>query len=133
MPVPRERDSGASDDGMGEDSGQELALSRKSADDHVVIDIALDELEDSPFQVKQYDDLRVKDLAETILKQGLLQPATVRQVSNHYQLISGHARRAALRYLRDRVATSKSASTTGPSAASWRIASTTPEPRRSAR
>jgi ParB/RepB/Spo0J family partition protein len=71
-----------------------------------LVDLALDSLEDSPFQVKQYDDARVKDLAETIRCQGLLQPATVRRVGEKYQLISGHARRAALRLLRDKVATS---------------------------
>ncbi len=72
-----------------------------------LVDVALDDLEDSPFQVKQYDDARVKDLAETIRRQGLLQPATVRRVNGRYQLISGHARRAALRFLRDKVATSE--------------------------
>jgi ParB family chromosome partitioning protein len=71
-----------------------------------LVDLALDSLEDSPFQVKQYDEARVKDLAETIRRQGLLQPATVRRVGEKYQLISGHARRAALRLLRDKVATS---------------------------
>jgi ParB/RepB/Spo0J family partition protein len=71
-----------------------------------LVDLALDSLEDSPFQVKQYDDARVRDLAETIRCQGLLQPATVRRVGSNYQLISGHARRAALRLLRDKVATS---------------------------
>src|SRR5678816_4508687 len=70
-----------------------------------VLELPLDILEDSPFQVKRYDDGRVKDLAETIRRQGLLQPATVRSVDGRYQLISGHARRAALRYLRDTVAT----------------------------
>jgi len=72
--------------------------------DGQVLNVPLDELEDSPFQVKQYDDARVKDLAETIRRQGLLQPATVRRVNGKYQLISGHARRAAIRYLRDKVA-----------------------------
>jgi hypothetical protein len=71
-----------------------------------ILDLALDEIEDSPFQVKQYDDARVKDLAEAIRRQGLLQPATVRRVGGKYQLISGHARRAALRLLRDKVAMS---------------------------
>jgi len=72
-----------------------------------VLDLPLDELQDSPFQVKRYDDTRVRDLAETIRKAGLLQPATVRRVDGQYQLISGHGRRAALRYLRDKVATSE--------------------------
>jgi len=71
-----------------------------------LVDLPLDSLEDSPFQVKQYDEARVKDLAETIRRQGLLQPAAVRRVGERYQLISGHARRAALRLLRDKVATS---------------------------
>ena len=72
-----------------------------------VLDLPLDELSDSPFQVKRYDDARVRDLAETIRKAGLLQPATVRRVDGQYQLIAGHGRRAAVRYLRDRVATTE--------------------------
>jgi ParB/RepB/Spo0J family partition protein len=70
-----------------------------------VLELPLDLLEDSPFQVKQYDTARVRDLAETIRRQGLLQPATVRSVDGRYQLISGHARRAALRSLRDTATT----------------------------
>ena len=70
-----------------------------------LVDLPLEGLEDSPFQVKQYDDARVRDLAETIRRQGLLQPATIRSVGDKFQLISGHARRAALRLLRDKVAT----------------------------
>jgi ParB family transcriptional regulator, chromosome partitioning protein len=70
-----------------------------------LLDVALDSLEDSPFQVKQYDEPRVRELAETIRRQGLLQPVTIRRVSGRFQLISGHARRAALRLLRDKVAT----------------------------
>jgi len=69
-----------------------------------LVDLPLDSLEDSPFQVKQYDDARVRDLAETIRRQGLLQPATIRRVGDKFQLIAGHARRAALRLLRDKVA-----------------------------
>jgi ParB/RepB/Spo0J family partition protein len=72
-----------------------------------VLDLPLDSLQDSPFQVKRYDDARVRDLAETIRKAGLLQPATVRRVDGGYQLIAGHGRRAALRYLRDKVATTE--------------------------
>ena len=48
--------------------------------DQSILEIALDELEDSPFQVKQYDDIRVKELAESVRRQWLLQPATVRRV-----------------------------------------------------
>jgi ParB/RepB/Spo0J family partition protein len=72
-----------------------------------VLDLPLESLQDSPFQVKRYDDARVRDLAETIRKAGLLQPATVRRVEGQYQLIAGHGRRAAVRYLRDKVATSE--------------------------
>ena len=72
-----------------------------------ILDLPLDSLQDSPFQVKRYDDGRVRDLAETIRKAGLLQPATVRRVGGQYQLIAGHGRRAAVRYLRDKVATTE--------------------------
>jgi ParB family chromosome partitioning protein len=70
-----------------------------------IVEIPLDEIEDSPFQVKLYDDTRVKELADSIRRQGLLQPATVRIVNDRYQLICGHARHAALRLLRDKLAT----------------------------
>jgi ParB/RepB/Spo0J family partition protein len=70
-----------------------------------LLDVALDSLEDSPFQVKQYDEARVRELAETIRHQGLLQPATIRRVDGRFQLISGHARRAAFRLLRDQAGT----------------------------
>jgi hypothetical protein len=39
-----------------------------------IVEIPLDEIEDSPFQVKLYDDTRVKELADSIRHQGLLQP-----------------------------------------------------------
>lgn len=69
-----------------------------------VVDLPLDVFHDSPFQLKRYDDARVHDLAETIRKQGLLQPATVRRVGDGYELIAGHGR-AAVRYLRNKVVT----------------------------
>jgi len=77
-----------------------------------VLDLPLDELQDSPYQVKRYDEGRVSALAESIRQQGLLQPATVRVVAGSYQLVSGHARRAAFRYLRDKVAATPEARTT---------------------
>ena len=78
---------------------------RTAPESGTILDLPLDSLRDSPFQVKRYDDARVRDLAETIRKQGLLQPATVRRVGDGYELIAGHGRRAAVRYLRDKVAT----------------------------
>ena len=96
-----------------------------------VLDLPLDALQDSPFQVKRYDDARVRDLAETIRKAGLLQPATVRRVDGHYQLIAGRGRRAAVRYLRTRSRPpTPSAPSTPPSAASSWKTWTTLEPRR---
>jgi ParB family transcriptional regulator, chromosome partitioning protein len=89
----------------GERDGGEWSRLQTKGGDGLVVDVALDELASSPFQVKQYDDIRVKDLAETIRKQGLLQPATVRRANDGFQLISGHARLAAFRYLRDKFAT----------------------------
>ena len=102
---PSERDSAAFKAAWGEKSPRPLNVPTQP-DTGQLVDLALDSLEDSPFQVKRYDDARVRDLAETIRCQGLLQPATVRRVGSKYQLISGHARRAALRLLRDKVATS---------------------------
>jgi ParB/RepB/Spo0J family partition protein len=100
-----ERNSAASKTLWGEKAVRPLNVQTR-LDTGQLVDLALDSLEDSPFQVKQYDDARVRDLAETIRCQGLLQPATVRRVGSKYQLISGHARRTAIRLLRDKVATS---------------------------
>jgi len=101
---PSDSDSAAFKPLWGEKVPRPLNVPTRS-DTGQLLDLALDSLEDSPFQVKQYDDGRVRDLAETIRCQGLLQPATIRRVGDKYQLISGHARRAALRLLRDKVAT----------------------------
>jgi ParB-like chromosome segregation protein Spo0J len=60
-----------------------------------MLDVPLDTLHDSSFQVKRYDDARLRDLAEIIRKQGLLRPARVRRVGDGDELIFGHARRAA--------------------------------------
>ena len=57
-------------------------------------DILLSEIETNPFQPRKYfDENSLKELAESIRVHGIIQPLTVRRLSqNRYQLISGERR-----------------------------------------
>ncbi len=57
-------------------------------------EIDVDAIEVNPFQPRTYFDAEaLKELAESIRVQGIIQPITVRQLDrNHYQLISGERR-----------------------------------------
>ncbi len=57
-------------------------------------EISLDEIETNPFQPRQhFDQEALKELAESIKVHGIIQPITVRRLSQHqYQLISGERR-----------------------------------------
>lgn len=56
--------------------------------------IALDSIEANPFQPrKEFDDVALQELAQSIRQQGVIQPITVRQMPDgKYQLISGERR-----------------------------------------
>lgn len=64
-------------------------ISKKGLDE-----IAIDEIETNPFQPRQYFDAdALNELAESIKVHGIIQPITVRKLSDHqYQLISGERR-----------------------------------------
>ncbi len=57
-------------------------------------EIPIEEIETNPFQPRQYFDKEaLNELAESIQVHGIIQPITVRKLSNHqYQLISGERR-----------------------------------------
>ena len=65
-----------------------------------IVRVPVMEICDSPFQVRdQYDPATIKDLAENILAHGLQQYPVVRRVGEKYQLVFGHRRTAAYKYL----------------------------------
>src|SRR5215472_8936174 len=57
-------------------------------------EIPIEEIETNPFQPRQhFDEEALKELAESIKVHGIIQPITVRKLSQHqYQLISGERR-----------------------------------------
>lgn len=59
-----------------------------------IFEIALDEIQVNPYQPRTYFDKdALKELADSILTQGIIQPITVRKLDeNEYQLISGERR-----------------------------------------
>jgi ParB family chromosome partitioning protein len=59
----------------------------------VVQSIPLDRIEPNPFQPRQqFDDAGLADLAQSIRSDGILQPITLRQKGQKYQLIAGERR-----------------------------------------
>lgn len=56
--------------------------------------IKIDQIDVNPFQPRaDFDEVALKELSESIILQGLIQPITVRQINkNQYQLISGERR-----------------------------------------
>jgi len=64
------------------------------------LEIALTEISPNPFQPRlDFSDDELKELAESIKKQGLLQPIAVRKVDELYQIISGERRFRAFKLL----------------------------------
>ena len=58
-----------------------------------VRDLAIGEIIANPFQPRRYfDPNQLEELANSIAQYGVLQPIIVRQVDNHYELISGERR-----------------------------------------
>ena len=71
------------------------------------IKVPLSQIDDSENVRKTYDDEEIKQLARSIMNDGLLNPLTVRAGKEdefgikHYELIAGHRRLRALKYLCD--------------------------------
>ena len=81
--------------------GKALMQLQKGPEDAQTILIELEKLKTSRFQKRVVTPERVKQLAETIRNNGLLQPVTARQVGDELELIAGHRRREAFKLLRD--------------------------------
>lgn len=64
-----------------------------------VPDISIDDIEANPWQPRSdFEEEALKELAESIKQQGIIQPVTVRKLDNgKYQLISGERRLRAAR------------------------------------
>ena len=69
-------------------------LKTKSKPSGSISEIGLDQIETNPFQPRtDFDKEALKELSESIKLQGIIQPITVRKLSNNsYQLISGERR-----------------------------------------
>lgn len=72
------------------DEDKNLLQSKISSD----IEIPVNKIETNPFQPRtQFDEESLDELAESIKELGVIQPITVRELSNgHYQLITGERR-----------------------------------------
>ncbi len=59
-----------------------------------IAEIELDKIETNPFQPRtEFDEMQLRELAESIKSQGIIQPVTIRKLGyDKYQLISGERR-----------------------------------------
>jgi ParB family chromosome partitioning protein len=63
-----------------------------------VIDVSIDLVDANPFQPrKRFDDTRLKELADSIRTDGILQPVVVRRKGTKYELVMGERRLQAAR------------------------------------
>lgn len=68
-------------------------LGKKPKEAGKVVLLEIDNIQPSPFQArKSFDEQELEKLANSILRNGLLQPITVRKVKNGYELIAGERR-----------------------------------------
>lgn len=74
--------------------------SEEKGSDNEVMFVDIPSIQTNPFQPRlDFDDVEIKGLAESIDKQGLLQPIVLRKHENGYQIISGERRFRALKLL----------------------------------
>lgn len=68
-------------------------LGKKPKEAGKVVLLEIDSIQPSPFQArKSFDEQELEKLANSILRNGLLQPITVRKTKNGYELIAGERR-----------------------------------------
>lgn len=61
--------------------------------DKKILDIPLREITPSRYQPRlHFDEESLEELTQSILQQGLIQPITVRQIEDHYEIIAGERR-----------------------------------------
>lgn len=75
------------------------AAAHVATPNHSTVELAVDEIENNPFQPRrQFNEEEIASLAESLKEHQQLQPVLVRKVAGKYQLISGERRlRAAIR------------------------------------
>ena len=67
-----------------------------------VHNVSISSIKTNPFQPRlDFNEAEIKGLAESIRKQGLLQPIVVRQIGDHFELISGERRFRAFQVLKN--------------------------------
>jgi ParB family chromosome partitioning protein len=80
--------------GLGRGLGAILPVDEETIQkSHAVEEIPIDRIEPNPYQPRlNFDEEELAQLAESIRQHGLIQPITVRQVGERYQIISGERR-----------------------------------------
>lgn len=75
-------------------------VNRQKSGDAAAATVAVEKLVDNPFQTRlEYDQKELEDLAQTIKKEGLLQPIVVTPKDDHYIIVVGHRRKRAFELL----------------------------------
>ncbi|WP_165678395.1 ParB/RepB/Spo0J family partition protein [Metapseudomonas otitidis] len=83
--------------------GNENSGINNDTDSKLARSIAVDLIDPSPWQPRRtFNEKKLRELAELIDAQGLLQPIEVRAVNNRYQLVSGERRLRAHKILQQR-------------------------------
>lgn len=85
--------------GLGRGLGAILPVDEETVQSsHAVQDIPIDAIEPNPYQPRlNFSEEELEELAESIRQHGLIQPITVRQIGQKYQLIAGERRWRAAR------------------------------------
>ena len=74
--------------------------SEERGSDNDILYVDVNSISENPFQPRQdFDDQEIKNLAESIKSQGLLQPIILRKNGGRYEIISGERRFRALKHL----------------------------------
>jgi ParB family transcriptional regulator, chromosome partitioning protein len=74
-------------------SVQEGAVKRDSGEIGIIASVEISKIQPNPFQPRtDFDQSALDELTRSIQEKGIIQPITVRRVSNGYQLISGERR-----------------------------------------
>jgi ParB family chromosome partitioning protein len=86
--------------GRSKDSGEQTQVGLGKDKGDMVVEIPLAKIEANPFQPRSdFNDESTKELAQSLLEHGLIQPVIVRSCPGGYQLVAGERRVRAARYL----------------------------------
>ncbi|MBP6880815.1 ParB/RepB/Spo0J family partition protein [Candidatus Saccharibacteria bacterium] len=84
--------------------GFDSLIPQQPVDENSIQEISVSEIVANPYQPRrEFDDLRIKDLANSIDQHGLLQPVVLLKVGNNsYQVIAGERRLRAFQLLKEK-------------------------------